>query len=229
MSSRFLNQLRGVNPFGGDCVPTGIPWLFASGRPTLPFPHRWNYQRPIEILESYFWNADEETGAGRHNRYLGVLGFPPVLVTRDPGIIRAILTATGDHEGQFDRDTMPSTGIARATGDDTLLFGNGTLWRRHRKASAAPFGKTALFQADVFFQFQRTFRNTAAERMFALWRHLLETGQSQLVIQVEPEIKSLMLEMLIACFFALQSTTNSCATGTFQHLNGSSITLFVIR
>lgn len=109
---------------------------------------------------AYFWRADEESGSGRHNRYLDVPGMPPVLVTRDPGVILAILTATGDREGHFDRDTLPSTGIARATGEDTLLFGNGSMWRRHRKASAAPFGKTALFQIDVFFQFEDTFRST---------------------------------------------------------------------
>ncbi len=148
--ARLPKQLLRINPFGGDCLPSRVPMLFQRGRRTFPFPHPWNYQRPIDILEAYFWRADEETGAGRHNRYLDILGFPPVLVTRDPGVIRAVLTATGDREGQFDRDTLPSTGIARATGGDTLLFGNGEVWRRQRKVSASPFGKTALFQEDVF-------------------------------------------------------------------------------
>ncbi|MCC9606155.1 cytochrome P450 [Blastopirellula sp. JC732] len=189
------------NPFGGDCQPTRVPICWAPGRRTLPFPHPWNFQRPIEILETYFWRADEEEGPGRHNRYLKVPGFDPVLVTRDPGVIRAILTATGDREGQFDRDTLPSTGIARATGEDTLLFGNGVMWRRQRKVSAAPFGKTALFQIDIFQGFCDTLRKTIRERLVLLRKHLAETNSHQLQIALEPEIKTLMLEMLVTCFF----------------------------
>lgn len=173
----------------------------ANGRPTLPFPHPWNFQRPIEILETYFWDADQETGPGRHNRYFQCLGLDPVLVTRDPGVIRAILTTTGDREGQFERDTLPSTGIARATGEDTLLFGNGVMWRRQRKASAAPFGKTALFQVEIFEDFSDTLRKTVRERLLLLRQHLAETGQQQLQLEIEPEIKTLMLEMLVTCFF----------------------------
>ncbi|MFP6701403.1 MAG: cytochrome P450, partial [Planctomycetaceae bacterium] len=123
------------------------------------------------------------------------------MVTRDPGVIRAILTATGDRDGQFDRDTLPSIGIARATGQDTLLFGNGPMWRRHRKVSAAPFGKTAVFQVDLFFEFEETFRRTVRQRLTTLRRHLLETGESRLQVALEPEIKALMLEMLVECFF----------------------------
>lgn len=198
---RLPKQLMAGNPFGGDCRPARVPLFFHSGRPSVPFPHPWNYQRPIDILDTYFWRADEETGSGRHNRYLDFPGFAPVLVTRDPGVIRAILTATGDREGQFDRDTLPSSGIARATGEDTLLFGNGSLWRRQRKVSASPFGKTALFDVDVFFEFQETFRNTARQRLLILRQHLLETGAEEIQIAVEPEIKALMLEMLVECFF----------------------------
>src|SRR5262245_4977195 len=144
---RLPRQLLGISPFRGDIRPTRVP-LFSprSGRPTLPFPHPWNYDQPIRILETYFWGADGEQGSGRHNRYLDMPGFAPVLVTRDPGIIRAIATETGDRDGQFDRDTLPSGGIARATGKDTLLYANGPTWRRQKKLSAAPFGKTTLFQ-----------------------------------------------------------------------------------
>jgi len=199
--ARLAKQLLGKNPFGGDCRPARVPILFARGRPTVPFPHPWNFERPIDILAAFFSGADEESAAGRHNRYLDVPGFPPVLVTRDPGVIRAVLTATGDREGQFDRDTLPSTGIARATGEDTLLFGNGSLWRRQRKVSASPFGKTALFQVDVFLEFEDTFRHTVRERLMVLRQHLQQTGSPRLEIAVEPEIKTLMLEMLVECFF----------------------------
>lgn len=199
--TRLPKQLVGINPFGGNCRPSRIPLFFQFGRPSLPFPHPGNYQRPIDILESFFWQADREEGPGRHNRYLDVPGFPPILVTRDPGIIRAILTSTGDQEGQFDRDTLPSRGIARATGEDTLLFGNGPMWRRQRKASASPFGKTALFQVDVFLEFEVTFRKTVRQRLTVLRQHLQDTGGDKLRIEIEPEIKALMLEMLVKCFF----------------------------
>lgn len=85
-SDAFSGQILGVNPFDGDGRPTRVP-IFRPGsaRPTLPFPHPWNYDQPIRILETYFWEADREQGAARHNRYLDVPGFAPVLVTRDPG------------------------------------------------------------------------------------------------------------------------------------------------
>jgi hypothetical protein len=136
----------GVSPFDGDIKPTRVP-LFApgSGRRTLPFPHPWNYGQPIEILETYFWGAESDGGPGKHNRYLKVPGFAPVLVTRDPGLIRAITTATSDQPGDFDRDTLPSTGIARATGEDTLLYSNGPVWKRQRKLAAPPSGKQHSF------------------------------------------------------------------------------------
>ena len=99
----------------------------------------------MRILEAYFWGADAEQGAGRHSRYLEVPGFAPVLVTRDPQVIRAIAAETGDRPGEFDRDTMPSVGIARATGEDTLLFANGPTWKRQKKLSTPPFARTTLF------------------------------------------------------------------------------------
>jgi cytochrome P450 len=202
---RLPGQVLRINPFGGDCRPARVP-LFQPGsrRPTTPFPHPWNYGEPIRILETYFWGADAEQGPGRHNRYLDVPGFPPVLVTRDPGIIRAITTETGDLPGQFDRDTLPSTGIARATGEDTLLYANGPLWRRQRKLAASPFGKTTLFQPEQFHEFAGTFRETVRERLDALRQLLERTGQTSVQVQLEPEIKAVMLEMLANNFFGAE-------------------------
>ena len=152
---RLIKQLAGVNPFQGDIRPSRVPLLWGCWkRPSLPFPHPWNYDQPIRILETYFWEADQEEGPGRHNRYLDVPGFAPVLVSRDPRVIRAITAETGDREGQFDRDTLPSVGIARATGPDTLLFANGPIWRMQKKLSAPPFGKTTLFQPEQFQEFE---------------------------------------------------------------------------
>lgn len=206
---RWLRRLSGQvlrhNPFAGDCLPARVPLFWpGSGRPALPFPHPWNFEQPIQILETYFWRADEEQGSGRHNRYLDVPGFAPILVTRDPAVIRAITTETGDRDGQFDRDTLPSVGIARATGKDTLLFANGPLWRRQRQLSASPFGKTTLFQPEMFQEFAETFRDTVRQRLEALRQHLQNSGQPIARIHLEPEIKAVMLEMLVNCFFGCE-------------------------
>ena len=198
---RLPRQVLGISPFAGNIRPTRVPILRPGlRRPTLPFPHPWNYDQPIRILETYFWGADGEQGSGRHNRYLEVPGFAPVLVTRDPRIIRAITTETGDRDGQFDRDTLPSTGIARATGNDTLLYSNGPIWRRQKRLAAPPFGKTMLFQPEQFHEFAETFRHTVRHRLDALQQRLESTGPP-VRVQLEPEIKAVMLEMLSNNFF----------------------------
>ena len=203
---RLPRQLRGDNPFAGEIQPTRVRiFRGRSARPTAPFPHPWNYQRPLDILETYFCDADCEQGPGRHNRYLEVPGFSPILVTRDPRIIRAIATETGDRPGQFDRDTMPSIGIARATGKDTLLFANGPVWKRQKKLSTPPFARTTLFQPEQFHEFAQTFRQTVRERLQAMHERLARTATSEsaspLRVQLEPEIKAVMLEMLTNNFF----------------------------
>lgn len=202
---KLFKQITGANPFDGDSRPTKVKlFLPGSRRPSLPFPHPWNYSQPIKILETFFWDADKETGPGRHNRYLDVPFFAPVLVSRDSGMIRAILHATGDQPGQFDRDTLPSTGIARATGKDTLLFSNGPLWRMQRKLAACPFSRTTLFQPERFNEFEVTFRQTIRKRIDALEAHLRQSGQKSFQVKLEPEIKAVMLEMLVNNFFGAQ-------------------------
>ncbi len=202
---RLPKQLLRRSPFDGDIAPMRVPLLApGSGRPSLPFPHPWNFAEPIRILETYFWGAHADEGSARHNRYLDVPGCAPVLVTRDPGLIRAITTETGDQSGQFDRDTLPSTGIARATGPDTLLYANGAVWKRQRKLSASPFGKTGLFQPETFHEFAATFRDTVHQRLEAL-RHLLaESGRDRTSIALEPEIKAVMMELLVNNFFGAE-------------------------
>lgn len=209
----FLRRLRQLprqllrqNPFRGEPgLPARVPiWAPFSGRPTVPFPHPWNYSEPITLLDSFFWDADRETGLARHNRFIECPGFDPVLVSRDPAIIRAITTETGDKPGQFDRDTLPSTGIARATGPDTLLFANGATWKRQRKLAASPFGKTTLFQPELFQEFEESFRTTVAQRLLLLQKRLELSGQSSLTVAVEPEIKTVMLEMLTNNFFGTE-------------------------
>lgn len=189
------------SPFGGSIQASRVPLVtLRSGRPTVPFPHPGNYKRPLEILEAFFWGAEQETGGGRHNRYLDVPGFAPVLVTRDPGLIRAISAETGEKPGQFDRDTMPSRGIARATGVDSLLYANGPGWKRQKKIATPPFARTTLFQPERFNEFEQTFRATVRERLAVV---ATKAEQSGGVVRVclEPEIKAIMLEMLVNNFF----------------------------
>src|SRR5262245_1743049 len=201
---RLPRQLLGRSPFSGNILPSRVT-LFrpGSGRPTLPFPHPWNYDEPILILETYFWGADAEQGPGRHNRYLEVPGFAPVLVTRDPRVIRAIATETGDRDGQFDRDPLPSVGIARATGTDTLLYANGPIWRKQKQLAAPPFGKTTLFQPEQFHEFASTFRQTVRHRLDVLKKYLQSKGPP-VRVPLEPEIKVVMLEMLANNFFGCE-------------------------
>ncbi|MEA2711528.1 MAG: hypothetical protein QOF78_4129 [Phycisphaerales bacterium] len=211
---RLSGQLRGISPFAGDVRPTRVrlfsrgspaPALSPALRPTLPFPHPWNYREPIRILDTYFLGADAEQGSGRHNRYLDVPGFAPVFVTRDPRIIRAIATESGDRAGQFERDTLPSGGIARATGTDTLLYANGPMWKRQKKLSTPPFGRTTLFQPEQFEEFSKTFRQTARQRLEAIHRRLERAAAGcALRVRLEPEIKAVMLEMLVNNFFGAE-------------------------
>jgi cytochrome P450 len=81
-------------------------------------------------------------------------GLSHVLVTREPAVIRAVLSATGDKPGQFDRDTAPTTGIARATGEDSLLYANGPLWRHQKRLAAPSFSHSSLFQPEKFHEFE---------------------------------------------------------------------------
>ncbi|QDT52694.1 Pentalenene oxygenase [Caulifigura coniformis] len=203
--ARLPGQLLGRNPFGGELLPGRVPILApGSGRPALPFPHPWNYRDPLCILDSYFHGSESAEGAARHNRYLDFPGFPPVLVTRDPAVIRAICSDTGDQPGQFDRDPLPSAGIARATGKDTLLYSNGSVWRRQRKIAAPPFGKTTLFQPERFHEFEATFRQTIRKRLGVLRDHLASTGKPTAIVSLEPEIKVVMLELLTNNFFGTE-------------------------
>ncbi|MBY0113756.1 MAG: cytochrome P450 [Phycisphaerales bacterium] len=116
-------------------------------------------------------------------------------------MIREISSETGDKPGQFDRDTLPSTGIARATGADTLLYANGLSWKRQKKLATPPFARTTLFQPEQFSEFERTFRRTVAGRLEVVRQRIAVGGTDRIRVTLEPEIKALMLEMLVNNFF----------------------------
>ncbi len=196
-------QLLRRTPFDGTIRPGRVPLVSPwSSRPTLPFPHPWNYREPLKILETFFHGADAEADAGaRHNRYVELVGFAPVLVTRDPGVIRAISMSSGDKPGQFDRDTMPTSGIARATGESTLLYANGAEWRAQKSMAAPPFSKSTLYQPEVFGEFADTFRRTAVERLERVRLRVQQGGKPTLQVKLDHEIKTVMLDMLVNRFF----------------------------
>lgn len=199
--ARLWGQIVGRNPFGGNLIPGRVPLIAPfSRRPSLPFPHPWNYRDPIRILDTYFWDSARDSGPSRHNRYLDVPGFSPVLVTRDPRVIRAISAMTSDQPGHFDRDTLPTSGIARATGEDTLLYANGPTWKRQKKLATPPFARTTLFEPEQFGEFEQAFRRTVRARLAALGARL-QGRDSDVRVSLEPEIKAVMLEMLVNCFF----------------------------
>jgi cytochrome P450 len=122
-------------------------------------------------------------------------------VTRDPGIIKAIQADTGDKPGQFDRDTSPTAGIARATGEDSLLYANGAIWRRQKSLVAKPFSRSNLFQPQKFHGFDQTFRKTVKKRLELLRSAQEASGEGKTRIELDPEIKVVMLEMLVNNFF----------------------------
>lgn len=193
-------QLMGINPFRGDVLPSRV-YVFERGRPCLPFPHLLNYKTPLSIFNAFYTNAKSPDLFERDNRYLYLMGMPPVFITRDPTVIKAILLATGDKPGQFDRDTSPMTGIARATGVNSLLYANGKVWRKQKQMSAGPFGKGTLFQPEEFHEFEKTFRKTIEKRLIVL-RDAQNISQKKLTrIEIEQEIQPIMLEMLVNNFF----------------------------
>lgn len=201
---RLLRQMRGLCPFEGTLATSRVPLFRArSPRPTLPFPHPWNFQEPLKILETIFSGADDEVGSARHNRFLEIPGLDPFFFTRDPQVIRAITVNTGDLAGQFDRDTLPSDGIARATGRDSLLYSNGPAWRTQKKLAASPFGKSTLFQPENFDEFFETFRHTVRQRL-AVFRERAAASSGRLQVPLESEIKPVMLELLTNSFFGAE-------------------------
>ena len=69
---------------------------------------------------------------------------------------------------------------------------------------ASPFGKTSLFDSTVFEDFTDTFRSTVTKRLKALRQFLESSGQTTTRLQLEPEIKAVMLELLAINFFGAE-------------------------
>ena len=200
--SRLPRQLLGISPFSGDIRPTRVPLLSpGSGRPTLPFPHPWNYRQPIRILDTYFWRRTPSRDRD------GTIG-----TSRSPGLRRSWSRAI---RGSFARSrrrpaTGPGSSIAtrfrpRASPGD----GQGHAAVRQRadleaaeEALDTAVRQTTLFQPEQFHEFAETFRHTVGSGWTccrARW-----SGRGRRCVQLEPEIKAVMLEMLANNFFGAE-------------------------
>src|SRR6188474_689461 len=105
---RLPCQLLGESPFRGN-YPAMRLSIFATALATAR-----HFRTPLRILDHVFLD-DEDV------KYLDVPGFPPILFVRDPELIRTITVETANN-GAFDRDTLPTQGIARVVGGRNLLF-----------------------------------------------------------------------------------------------------------
>src|SRR5262249_3035485 len=82
-------------------------------------------------------------------KYLDVPGFPSILFVCDPEFIRTLTLQTA-LQGDFDRDTLPTQGIARVVGAENLLYSQGKTWQKHKGAISRPLGTTAVQTPEVF-------------------------------------------------------------------------------
>src|SRR5262245_47766468 len=122
---RLPGQLVGRNPFSGSLAVERLP-LLLTGLTTVR-----HFRTPLKILD-YVFRGDGDL------KYVDVPGFPPILFVRDPELIRTITVETAN-KGNFDRDTLPTQGIARVVGGSNLLYSQGDTWKRHRVAASRPF------------------------------------------------------------------------------------------
>ena len=196
-------QVLGIARLPGIAAGRVPLFKLGSGRPTLPFRILGTSISRFGFWKRTFGVRIEEPGPARHNRYLEVPGFAPVLVTRDPAIIRAITTETGDGPGQFDRDTLPSTGIARATGPDTLLYANGPFWKKQRKLAASRSARPRSFSRKCSRSLRTRFGTPSSSGWARLQAPAKQRPESARV-RLEPEIKAVMLEMLTNNFFGTE-------------------------
>jgi cytochrome P450 len=184
---RLLGQLLWQNPFPGTRPVHRLP-LLRTGLHTLR-----HFRTPLRILDAVF--ADD-----RDLKYLDVPGFPPILFVRDPELIRAVAVETANG-GAFDRDTLPTQGVARVVGGRNLLFAQGELWRKHRTAAARPFGTGAVQTPDVFHDIEDAIKRAVVPQLDELEETVRRTGANRCRMKLEPHIKAVMLNVLVNVLF----------------------------
>ena len=188
--ARLPGQLIGQSPFTGTLPAQRLP-IFRTGLLTLR-----HYRTPLKILDAVFEGEGDL-------KYLDVPGFSPILFVRDPEMIREITVATAN-KGDFDRDTMPTQGIGRVVGTENLLYAQGETWKKHKGAVARPFGTQAVQTPEVFNDLERALRESVAPHLQALADKIRSSNDGTERVELEPEIKSIMLGLLVKTLFGSQ-------------------------
>ncbi|MBX9625420.1 MAG: cytochrome P450 [Gemmataceae bacterium] len=186
---RLPGQLFGRNPFGGTLTAHRLPLLS-----TAPATAR-NFRTPLRVLDHVF--RDD-----RDLLYLDVPGFTPILFARDPEFIRAVTVGTANG-GPFDRDTLPTQGIARVVGGSNLLYSQGPTWKRHRAAAARPFGAGAVQTPEVYHGIEAAIRRAVAPQLDDLADRVRRSPTGTCRMRLEPDIKAVMLNVLVNVLFGV--------------------------
>jgi cytochrome P450 len=184
---RLPGQLMGENPFRGSLIVERLP-VFATA--LCAFRH---FRTPLRILDFVF-QGDADL------KYLDVPGFPPILFIRDPELIRTITVETAN-QGDFDRDTLPTQGIARVIGGSNLLFAQGETWRKHRTAAARPFGATAVLAPEVYHEMETAVRRAVEPRIEEIAERVRRSRTKTYRMRLESDVKAVMLDVLVNVLF----------------------------
>lgn len=184
---RLPGQFTGKNPLAGTMRVERLP-LLSTAAVTLR-----NFRTPLRILDSVFKDDCDL-------KYLDVPGFPPILFIRDPEMIRSITLETAN-EGNFDRDTLPTQGIARVVGGQNLLYSQGDTWRRHRAAASRPFGATVVQTPDVYHNMEFAVREAVQPRINELAERVRQSPTGSYRMQLETDIRAVMLDVLVHVLF----------------------------
>ncbi len=184
---RLPAQLLGESPFRGT-----LPIERLSNLSTLLAVTRY-FRTPLRILDYVFQNEGDI-------KYLNVPGFPSILFIRDPELIRQVTVATAN-QGDFDRDTLPTQGIARVVGERNLLFAQGEFWKRHRTAVAKAFGASNFQDPEIYSDIEQTIRKAVEPQLEALVEKVRRSPTGTVRMKLEPSIQAMMLHVLVNVLF----------------------------
>ncbi|MFM7132526.1 MAG: cytochrome P450, partial [bacterium] len=183
-------QLSGKSPFSGTLVVERLP-VFTMARLTAR-----KLRTPLDILD-YAFRGENDL------KYLDVPGFPPILFVRDPEIIKSVTLATAN-QGDFDRDTLQTQGIARVLGGSNLLFSQGDIWKRHRMAAARVFGATNFQNPEIYSHMEQTIRRAVEPQIEQLANQVRQSPTGTVEMRLESGIQAMMLNVLVNVMFGSQ-------------------------
>lgn len=185
---RLPGQLLGRNPFSGTIDVERLP-TFASLYHTIR-----NIWDPLGIIDKAFENGGDLS-------YLDIPGFGPILYVREPELMKEVLAQTGQNR-EFERDGLETGGIGRIVGEENLLRSQGEDWKRHKKALAKPLSMSVVGSPKVYEDMERIGRT----QLGWLENTVREAGGT-LTKELEPEIKTAMLEILSTIMFGVEIPT----------------------